>query len=309
MRVAVQGMRAAQRVEAAEHKAQELYFAQVEVEEFESTIAALTSVHRECSTGINWPALTTHQPAIDRSESLRLQAQIASFQPTFWERLWKDSKRPDQLVAAFQVAEENERVAWERAVVESNEIRHAAAAVLSGNTEFYNRVVADTECLAELEEFGCQHRGGWVDPQTAWTSMRVGGPEVVPAVSKSLTRSGKLSTKKLPANQQMEIYQDFVCGVALRVARELCAVLPLQNVYCDVRAPVFDSRTGTTPDLLVLSVLCPAEVTNEGSTNFARVDASDLVSSFRHEMKLTRGKGFLPVQSIMPVKALTSHHD
>lgn len=92
------------------------------------------------------------------------------------------------------------------------------------------------------------------------------------------------------------------------MARELCAVLPLQSVFCDVRAPLFDSRTGITSDALVLSVLCPAEIINGVRINFARVDASDLVSSFRHEMKLARGKGFMPVQSIMPVKALTSHH-
>ncbi len=307
MRAAVQEMRASHRLEAAQRKAQELYLAQLEVEEFESTIAALTSVHRECSVGINWHALTAHQPAVDRSESQRLQAQIASYQPTLWERLWKTTRRRDQLIADLQAAEANERAAWERAVIESNEIRQTATAVLSGNTDLYNRVIADTECLAELEEFGCLHRGGWVDPQTAWTSLRVGGPEIVPGVSKSLTKSGKLSTKKLPANQQMEHYQDFVCGVALRVARELCAMLPIQNVYCDVRAPVFDARTGLTPDELVLSVLCPAEVLNGARINFARVDASELVSSLRHEMKLTRGKGFLPVQSIMPVKALTSH--
>ncbi len=295
-------------MEAAQRKAQELYFAKLEVEEFESTIAALTSVHRECSAAINWHALTAHQPTVDRSESQRLQAQIASYQPTLWERVWKSTKRRDQLAEALQLAEANERSAWDQAVAESNEIRQTAAAVLSGNTDLYNRVIADTECLAELEEFGCEHRGGWIDPQTAWTSMRVGGPEVVPGTSKSLTQSGKLTSKKLPANQQMEIYQDFVCGVALRVARELCAVLPLQNVFCDVRAPLFDSRTGTTSDVLVLSVLCPAEIINGVRINFARVDASDLVSSFRHEMKLTRGKGFMPVQSIMPVKALTSHH-
>ena len=53
MRAAVQEARASRRMEAAQRKAQELYLAKVEVEEYESTIAALTSVHRECSAAIN----------------------------------------------------------------------------------------------------------------------------------------------------------------------------------------------------------------------------------------------------------------
>lgn len=308
MRDAAASMRAARQVEAAQRKAQEQYYARMEVEEYESTVAALTSVHRECSPRIHWPALVQHQPTIDRSETQRLEAQLAAYRPTLWERLWSSTKRRDGLASDLLAAQARERDAWSQACAESEDIRRTASLVLAGDAEAYNHVVSSSGCLDELEEFGCQHRGGWLNPQTAWTVLKVGGPEIVPTESKSLTASGKLSTRKVPAAAQMETYQDFVCGVALRVARELSAVLPLQGVYCDVRAPLLDTRTGIVQDVVVLSVLCPADRLSQGRVNFDRVDASDLVTTFQHAMKLARGKGLQAVDSVAPVRALTSNH-
>lgn len=301
-------MRAAQRLEATQRKAQEQYLAQLEVEEYVSTIAALTSVHRECSRPVHWPSLSNKQPAVDRSESQSLEASLAAYRPSLWERLWGSTKRREELAAALAAARAREEAAWSHAVAEAEEVRRLAAHVLSGDTSAYNHVVEGSGCLDELREIGCEHRGGWVNAQMAWATIRVPGPEVVPSEAKSLTASGKLSTKRVPAAAQMDVYQDFVCGVALRVARELCAVLPLQGVYCDIRAPILDTRTGLTPDVIVLSVLCPADRLTGGRVNFDRVDASDLVTTFQHAMKLTRGKGFLPVESIAPVRSLTSNH-
>ncbi len=308
MRDAAASMKAARRLEAEQRKAQEMYLARLEVEEFESTIAALTSVHRECSAPIHWPTLLTPQATIDQSESRHLEAQLASYRPSFWERLWGSKKRRDDLLAALDTARAREREAWERANADASEVARVASLVLSGNTDAYNHVIESTGCLEELREFGCEPRGTWVDAQTAFVTIRVPGPEVVPSESKSLTASGRLSTKRVPANTHAEMYQDFVCGVALRTARELCSVLPLHGVFCDVRAPVFDSRSGQSPEILVLSVHCHAERLTSARVNFDRVDPSDLVTTFPHAMKLARGKGFQAVETIAPVRSVSSHH-
>jgi hypothetical protein len=44
----------------------------------------------------------------------------------------------------------------------------------------------------------------------------------------SLTSTGKLSTKAMPRLQFVELYQDYVCSLVLRIARELHALLPIQ---------------------------------------------------------------------------------
>ncbi len=299
---------AASSFNSAQQRAQEQYYAQLEVEEFESTIAALTSVHRECSQCVDWRAMAQHQPVIDQSWSQRLRGELATFEPTVWERLWKSSARRDELLRQLQSAEATERTAWDEAVQQSNQIRHLAARVLSGDPNAYEQAVQETGCLDELAEYACLYKGGCIDTETAWVSLKVDGPEMVPAESKSLTASGKLSTKRLPAARQMEIYQDFVCGIALRAARELTAVLPLRSVFCDVTAPVFDSRTGKYVHVVVLSMHCPAPAISPLRIDFSRVDASDLVSSMRHQMKLSRGKGFQPVESISPVRSLSASY-
>jgi hypothetical protein len=300
MRDSAAQMRAYAQLAAAERKLQELSIARAEVEEFESTMAALTSVHRECSSRIDWHQVARQQPIYDRSESARLHAEIATFRPSFLERIFGLQARRERLIAAAAAAETREEAAWQQANVEAEEMRRLAAAVLGGHATAYNDVVRATGCVDELTELGCEPTGQWIDPQTAWMTLRVGGPEMVPAEAKTLTASGKLSTKKIPANRQQEIYQDFVCGAALRAARELSAVLPLSGVLCNVQAPVLDTSTGHVTDRVVLSVFCPSSRLSDGRVNFGMVDASDLVSTFKHSMKLVRGKGFRPVEALTP---------
>lgn len=308
MREAAAQMRAASRLAAAERKAQEQYLAQLEVEEYESRIEALTSLHRECTARLDWNLLAAHSPVVDRTESSRLQAELMSFRPTFIERIFGSKKRHAALVASFDEAVAREDGAWREAVEEAAEVRQTAVRVLAGDRVAYNSVIEATHCLDELREFGCDPRGDWIDARTAEVSIRVGSVDVVPSEAKALTGSGKLSTKKLPAARQMEIYQDFVCGAALRAARELTAVLPLRGALCHVRAPVLDTRTGHCPEVVVLSVFCPTDRLTDPRVNFARVDASDFVSTFLHKMRLTKGKGFQQVESLPP-RGLEAHHE
>lgn len=304
MREAAAQVRAHRQLATAERKLQEYRIAEAEVEEFESTLAALTSVHRECSSRIDWRQVAQQRPTCDRSASTRLHAEIAAFRPSFIERLFGSHKRREQLETALAAAEARESLAWQEANAEAEEMRRLAAAVLGGHIAAYDDVISATGCLDELAELGCQTTGRWLDSQTAWMTLRVGGSEMVPSEAKALTASGKLSTKRIPINRQQEIYQDFVCGAALRAARELSAVLPLSAVLCDVHAPVLDTSTGHTPDTVVLSVFCPSSRLSDGRVNFAMVDASDLVSTFKHSMKLVRGKGFRPVEALAPSRAM-----
>ncbi|HZI07662.1 MAG TPA: hypothetical protein VEZ71_26835 [Archangium sp.] len=65
-----------------------------------------------------------------------------------------------------------------------------------------------------------------------------------------------------------------------------------------MKCELLNSSTGHFEDSTVVSVYCPRERMER--LHFDRADASEVVSSFVHAMKLTRGKGLTAVQPLEP---------
>ena len=101
----------------------------------------------------------------------------------------------------------------------------------------------------------------------------------------------------MPKPRFHEIYQDYVCGCVLRLAREVLALLPVDEVL--VTASVngrTDPRTGKPAELPVLSVAIARAVVEQ--LDFDRLDPSDSMENFSHrgDVKASRKGGeFLPI--------------
>ena len=84
--------------------------------------------------------------------------------------------------------------------------------------------------------------------------------DVIPSDVKSLTAAGKVVVKPMPKARFHEIYQDYVCGCILRLAREMFALLPVQTALLTATVDGIDSRTGHAAELPVLSMAAPRAV-------------------------------------------------
>lgn len=76
---------------------------------------------------------------------------------------------------------------------------------------------------------------------------------MIPTEIKSLLKSGKLSTKAMPAGRFNELHEDCVCSCALRVGRELLAILPDDLVIITALDNVLNSSTGHLEEQPILS--------------------------------------------------------
>ena len=123
--------------------------------------------------------------------------------------------------------------------------------------------------------------------------LHVQGEDVVPAEVRSLLKSGKLSVKKMAQGQYYELYQDYVAGGALRIARELFAILPVRSATVQVHSRMLNSATGYIEDHTILSALIPRATLE--TLNFNALDPSDALKNFRHHVDFKRTRGFLPV--------------
>jgi len=93
-----------------------------------------------------------------------------------------------------------------------------------------------------------------------------------------------------------ELYQDHVCSLVIRVAREFFAHVPFNQVRVNVITKILNSSTGHLEDKPILSVIMISETIN--SLNLETIDPSDSMANFVHNMKFSKIKGFSPVSIV-----------
>ena len=135
------------------------------------------------------------------------------------------------------------------------------------------------------------HEGGVLEARVAIHSS-----DVIPTEIKSLPKSGKLSTKAMPAGRFYELHQDYVCSCALRAGRELLAILPNDLVIVTTLDNVLNSSTGHMENQPILSVAF-SRPTVDG-LNLEAIDPSDAMKNFVHNMSFKKGAGFLAVAAL-----------
>lgn len=123
--------------------------------------------------------------------------------------------------------------------------------------------------------------------------------DVVPAFRRKQLQSGRLSETKMPAGERYELYQDYVCSVALKVAGDLFSVLPRNEVFFTCCARMLDKSTGHLSDMPILSVQIVRETFR--ALRLATIDPSDSMKNFNHRMNFKRTSGFSLIEPLKPI--------
>ena len=156
-------------------------------------------------------------------------------------------------------------------------LKSKAEAVITGDINTYFTLLQDINPFDDLQEYGSEFEFGTDDPR-----MMV----VEYLIKDNYLRSGKnLSKEENSLN-----YQDFVCGTTLRVARDLFSLLPLRKVIIHVKEKgLFQSKT-------ILSVAF--EYGQFSNLDFSRLDPSDTIETFTHNMDFLPNRGFEKVEEL-----------
>ncbi|MBQ8928509.1 MAG: DUF4236 domain-containing protein [Oscillospiraceae bacterium] len=269
----------------------------LKVEEFENYLDLIRSVHKECMEPIDWEAVRTAPPPFPKDappRTMKAQAALDAYAPHGLGKLFKGSadKQREKLEAALEAAKQEdaeELGAWQESV-------DFAARILKGDTDAYLEALEEAEPFSDFADYGSDLEFGSDTPGAMEIEFRVKSREVVPEKALSLTKTGKLSEREMTKTQYYDLTQDYVCSAAVRLARELFAVLPVERVIVHAVDGVLDTSTGRDTEETILS----AEFTREGFSDivFERIDPSDFVMRFPTEMKFGKTTGFSPVERI-----------
>lgn len=289
-------------------KMEALEQAAYEVEVYENHVDIILSMHKECAEAVKWKRLLSNPEPRQPLKSGTLEQEAthaaATYHPNLWARLFKLEARQraalKSKIGAAQAEDERRYQAqldeWKTAHTEWAEERDIAIRILDGDRQAKLDAIEAFESFAEISHLGSAiqmivHEGGVLEAKVA-----IHGSDVIPTEIKSLLKSGKLSTKAMPIGRFNELHQDYVCSCALRVGRELLAILPDDLVIVTALDNVLNSSTGHMEEQPILSVAF-SRLTVDG-LNLETIDPSDAMKNFVHNMSFKKGAGFSAVAAL-----------
>ena len=221
------------RLRELEHQAKEqaklsaLEQARLEVETFESGLEVLLSVHKEQGEVWDWIKLATALPTHTPRNCFR--HELKARQRADHRAIAQASAQDEQEYQVALQAHAEEMKDWER-------MKAMARRILTGEHKAYTEVLVEFSALTEISDLGSSVHFTVHNAKVLECGLKVNGRQAIPTELKTLTAAGKVSTKAMPKARFHEIYQDYVCGCVLRVAREVFALLPVETVLVTASA-------------------------------------------------------------------------
>ena len=291
-------------------KMQALEQAAYEVDVYENDIEIIQSIHKECSDPINWEFIAKSQepkrPSDSKGNEKSARSKADNYKPSFLDKLLKREEKKRTLHSDNIASSINEDKTkhkkninnWEKELADWKESVELAQLLLNGNEDAKIKAIQDLDPFSEISNLGSSlaisvNESGFVE-----ATIHIHGNDIVPSEVKSLLKSGKLSVKNMPKGMFNEIYQDYVCSCALRVANELFSAIPDNMVIVTAVDELLSTKTGHLEKSPILSV-CVSRSTLE-TLNMDNIDPSDSMGNFIHNMSFKKTKGFEPVELTRP---------
>jgi hypothetical protein len=276
--------------------------ARLEVETFEGQLEVLVSVHKEQGEGWDWTSLAAALPPPSPQRNARHEQkakQRAMVSPSHQRGTSQDLIEQ----ARFQDEQEFQQLtqAYSEQMTEWEKLRTLARRILAGENKAYTEALVELNPFAEMSDLGSAIHFTVHNTKLAECVLKVNGKQAIPAEAKTLTSSGKVSIKPMPKGRFHEIYQDYLCGCVLRVAREVFALLPVDALLVTALVDLLDPRTGQMTGQPVLSVFLPRALV--ARLDLDKLDASDAMENFKHrgDFKTSRkSEAFQPITPLTP---------
>ncbi len=251
--------------------------AEFEVRTFENQLDLLLSVHKEQGPVWDWQSVASSlvPPAPERLCQHELRArQMACL------LIGADQGTADTITQAQALDDQEyqqELAAHNADAARLEQLRSLAHRILAGDVTAYTTALTQLSPLSELSVLGSTIHFTVHSTQLIECILNVAGLQIIPAETKSLTSTGKLSVKPTPRARLHELYQDHICSCMLRVARETFALLPAETLLITARVEGTGRRH--TEEAVLSAVFARERLLK---LDFDRLDPSDAIETFVH---------------------------
>lgn len=293
---------------AAAMKTWEVAHAAQMVAEYHAYVARLCTVHMHCGTPWNWERVAAQsppaQPQFMPYAEQQAQQQADSYRPGIGDKLFGLTKgKQAQLTQAAVHARQQDHARYQQELAQHQAAyqhwqwqNDLANGILSGEIDAFRAAVEVLSPLPQIPELA-DVATTVIDTKVVEVDVTLEPNEdLIPEHVPKQLASGKLSWKKQTKSAYNELFQDHVCSCTLRVAREVLALLPVEMVLVHNSMPLLNKKTGHTELQPILSVAVPRQTLAQ--LDLSRIDPSDSMENFVHEMKFAKTGGFGVVRRV-----------
>lgn len=278
------------------------------VHEYERYVANLISLHRACSSRTDWLSQTKREPPLppylDTKHASAARHALATYRPSLLSRiLGRTVKERGALELALAQAPERDQLEFEAAQAkhrndldDHREEVDFAQCILRNDETAMLEAVKLFEPLGSIDLLGEHLSVSVLSPRRIGLELTIHGEEILPKDRPKLLSSGKMSVKPMPKGDYYRLYQDHVCSAALRAARELLALLPIDEVVVTAVDDLVNPATGHLERTPILSFLAPRKTVEQ--LNFEALDPSDSMKNFKHTMDFSPTSGLKAVAKV-----------
>lgn len=270
---------------------------QLEVSMFENRLEMIKSIHKESDEPVDWNGMKDSEPPFTKREKgpneKKAVELLENYKPSFIKKLFnRDDAERQELLKKVEEAKQKDLEDYREWEV----LIQLAESVLEGDIDSYFKVIEEFAPLDDLAEFGSGFEFFTEAPDFMEIDFEVHSDSVIPTEIKSLTKTGRLSHRKMPVKQYYDLQQDYVCSCAIRIARDMFSLLPLDFVVIHANDDILDTSTGYMKKQTLLSVKIDRETLNK--LNLDLIDCSDAMQNFNHKMNFLKTKGLQPVEKV-----------
>lgn len=234
------------------------------VDEFENRISMIRSLHKTSFDAIDWNTIIRDREAM---------------------RTRKEQKRGifAGITSLFSGQEKEEEANIESLGLLADQIQ-------SGDFESYIYVLEEMNPFEDLLDYGSDFEVGINEEEKICVEFNIKSEESMPDKMVSLTANNRLSIKDMPKTTYYEILQDYVCSASIRIARDVFAILPIENFLLIAKDAKLNTATGNMEEENILMI--DFKRRDLENINFDRIDPSDMIESLDHFMKFKKSSGF-----------------
>jgi hypothetical protein len=275
--------------------------ARLEVETIENRLELLLSVHKEQGESWDWTSLAASLPPPCPQKSSRNEYRARQQTAVFLTRRDAATALVEQAKVQDEGEFQNATKLYAEQIEEWDKLKNLARRIVAGEHKAFTETLVEVNPFAEISDLGSAIHFTVHTPKLVEFSLAVDGKRAIPPEVKTLTAAGKLSVKAMPKGRFHEIYQDYLCGCVLRIARELFALFPIATVLATAVVKSRDQQTGRRGELPVLSAAIQRAVIER--LNFDQVGAFDAMDNFPHrgDLKASRkSETFEPIVPLTP---------
>jgi len=287
-------------------KMEELERASFEVSRYENKIEIMTTLHKGLS-GCSLKNLESirepMKPSYQNNYEQVAQFQLDEYKPNLIDKIFKRSdKKISELKMKLAGALEHDKnefelliANWEKDKGEFDYFNNLLSDIKSDDRIAYKTWFELSTPFEEIENIGTKVNIDY-DEKIITVKIASNSINIIPEITKSLLKSGKLSEKKTSLSKRNELYQDYIASESIKAARELFAMLPIDEVIINSNTKMLNKSTGYHEDTTILSAFYVRETIEH--INYNLIDPSEALTNFVHNMKFKKTTGFAKTDMI-----------